>query len=126
MLVDFTGKIAVVTGATGGIGYVCAKTLLESGAKVALVDVNQAVLDKAAGELSSLGTVQGFAVDLSNVDAIAPAVTRVRQALGEIDVLVQCAGLMGGKPGLEVTQADWDKTQNVNARGLVFMMPVVV
>ena len=40
MLVDFTGKIAVVTGATGGIGYVCAKTLLESGAKVALVDVN--------------------------------------------------------------------------------------
>ena len=57
MLVDFTGKIAVVTGATGGIGYVCAKTLLESGAKVALVDVNQAVLDKAAGELSSLGTV---------------------------------------------------------------------
>ena len=82
MLVDFTGKIAVVTGAAGGIGYVCAKTLLESGAKVALVDVNQAVLDKAAGELSSLGTVQGFAVDLSNVDAIAPAVTRVRQALG--------------------------------------------
>lgn len=48
MLVDFTGKIAVVTGAAGGIGYVCAKTLLESGAKVALVDVNQAVLDKAA------------------------------------------------------------------------------
>ena len=45
MLVDFTGKIAVVTGAAGGIGYVCAKTLLESGAKVALVDVNQAVLD---------------------------------------------------------------------------------
>lgn len=126
MLVDFTGKIAVVTGATGGIGYVCAKTLLESGAKVALVDVNQAVLDKAAGELSSLGTVQGFAVDLSNVDAIAPAVTRVRQALGEIDVLVQCAGLMGGKPGLEVTQADWDKTQNVNARGLFFMMQQVV
>ena len=125
MLVDFTGKIAVVTGAAGGIGYVCAKTLLESGAKVALVDVNQAVLDKAAGELSSLGTVQGFAVDLSNVDAIAPAVTRVRQALGEIDVLVQCAGLMGGKPGLEVTQADWDKTQNVNARGLFFMMQQV-
>ena len=126
MLVDFTGKIAVVTGAAGGIGYVCAKTLLESGAKVALVDVNQAVLDIAAGELSSLGTVQGFAVDLSNVDAIAPAVTRVRQALGEIDVLVQCAGLMGGKPGLEVTQADWDKTQNVNARGLFFMMQQVV
>ena len=89
------------------------------------MDVNQAVLDKAAGELSSLGTVQGFAVDLSNVDAIAPAVTRVRQALGEIDVLVQCAGLMGGKPGLEVTQADWDKTQNVNARGLFFMMQQV-
>lgn len=46
--------------------------------------------------------------------------------MGEVDVLVQCAGLMGGKPGLEIQQSDWDKVQNVNARGLFFMMQQVV
>lgn len=126
MLIDFTGKTAIVTGAAGGIGYVCAKTLLESGAKVAILDINQAALDRATDSLSVFGTVKGYALDLSNVDAIAPAVSAVRAELGEIGVLIQCAGLMGGKPGLEVTQADWDQTQNVNARGLFFMMQQVV
>lgn len=123
MIVDFTGKTAIVTGAAGGVGYVCAKVLLESGAKVAVVDLKP---EKAAAELSALGTVKGYALDLSNVDAIALVVEQIRQDLGEVDVLVQCAGLMGGKPGLEIQQSDWDKVQNVNARGLFFMMQQVV
>lgn len=126
MLIDFTGKTAVVTGGAGGIGYTCVKTLLESGAAVAIVDVNQAALDRAAAELSAYGTVKGYALDLSDVSAIAPAVSAIRTELGEISVLVQCAGLMGGRPGLEVTQQDWDRAQNVNARGLFFMMQQVV
>lgn len=126
MQIDFTGKVAAVTGGAGGIGYACVKTLLESGAAVAILDVNQEALDKAAGTLSQFGTVRGYTVNLADVDTIAPAVAKIRQELGEIDVLVQCAGLMGGKPGLEVSQADWDKTQNVNARGLFFMMQQVV
>lgn len=126
MQIDFTGKVAAVTGGAGGIGFACVKTLLESGAAVAILDVNQEALDKAAAALSAFGTVRGYTVNLADVDTIAPAVAKVRQELGEIDVLVQCAGLMGGKPGLEVSQADWDKTQNVNARGLFFMMQQVV
>ncbi len=123
MLIDFTGKTAVVTGGAGGIGLVCAKTLLESGAKVAIVDLNP---DKAVEELSGLGTVKGYALDLSKVDDIAPAVSAIRAELGEIGVLVQCAALMGGKPGLEITLSDWDRALNVNARGLFFMMQQVV
>lgn len=126
MNITFHDQLAVVTGATGGIGYVCAKTLLESGAKVALVDINQEALDRVAGELSEFGTVQGFALNLAEVDSIAPVVTKIREAMGEISVLIQCAGLMGAKPGLEITQADWDKTLNVNSRGLFFMMQQVV
>lgn len=126
MLIDFTGKVAVVTGAAGGIGYVCAQTLLESGAKVAILDINQEALDRSTDALSAFGTVNGYAVNLGDVDSIAPVVSRIRADLGEIDVLVQCAGLMGGKPGLEVTQADWDRALNVNARGLFFMMQQVV
>lgn len=123
MIVDFTGKTAIVTGAAGGVGYACAKVLLESGAKVAAVDLKP---EKAAAELSALGTVKGYALDLSNVDAIVPVVEQIRRELSEVDVLVQCAGLMGGKPGLEIGQSDWDKVQNVNARGLFFMMQQVV
>lgn len=126
MLIDFTGKVATVTGGAGGIGYACVKTLLESGAAVAILDVNQEALDKATETLSPYGTVRGYTVNLADVETIAPAVAKIRGELGEIDVLVQCGGLMGGKPGLEVNQADWDKTQNVNARGLFFMMQQVV
>lgn len=126
MLIEFHGQLALVTGGAGGIGYTCVKTLLESGARVAILDVNQAALDRAAAELSPLGEVRGYAIDLSDADAIAPTVAKVRSEMGEIAVLVQCAGLMGGKPGLEVTQADWDKAMNVNARGLFFMMQQVV
>ena len=126
MLIDFSEKVAVVTGAAGGIGYVCAQTLLESGAKVAILDINQEALNQATAKLSALGTVKGYVVNLGEVDSIAPVVSGIRADLGEIDVLVQCAGLMGGRPGLEVTQADWDRALNVNARGLFFMMQQVV
>lgn len=126
MIIDFTGKVAVVTGGAGGIGYTCVKTLLESGATVAILDLNQDMLDATVSELSSLGKVIGFPIDLADVDSIAPTVGKIRQELGEIDVLVQCAGLMGGMPGLEITQEVWDRSQNVNARGLFFMMQQVV
>ena len=126
MVIDYTGKVAVVTGGAGGIGYSCVKLLLESGAAVAVADVDQTALDRAAATLSQYGMVRTYAVDLSDTDSIAPAVERICGELGEIDVLIQCAGLMGGKPGLEVTQADWDRALNVNARGLFFMMQQVV
>ena len=69
MLIEFHGQLALVTGGAGGIGYTCVKTLLESGARVAILDVNQAALDRAAAELSPLGEVRGYAIDLSDADA---------------------------------------------------------
>lgn len=126
MLIDFTGKVAMVTGATGGIGYVCAKTLLESGAVVAVLGTRENALEQTCQSLSAYGTVRGYTLDQSDVDAIAPVVSQIRADLGEIDVLVQCAGLMGGKPGLEVTQDEWDRSLNINARGLFFVMQQVV
>lgn len=126
MQISFHGQTAAVTGGAGGIGYVCAKTLLESGASVAILDINQDALDKAVASLQAYGTVCGVCVNLAEVDTIEPAVQSIVNTYGKIDVLVQCAGLMGGKPGLEVTQADWDKSLSVNARGLFFMMQQTV
>lgn len=126
MQIEFTDQVAAVTGGAGGIGYTCAKTLLESGATVVILDVNQAALDKAVESLREYGTASGVCVNLADVDSIGPAIKSIVDTYGKIDVLIQCAGLMGGKPGLEVTQADWDAAQNVNARGLFFMMQQVV
>lgn len=126
MQIEFTDQVAAVTGGAGGIGYTCAKTLLESGAAVVILDVNQAALDKAVESLREYGTASGVCVNLADVDSIGPAIKSIVNTYGKIDVLIQCAGLMGGKPGLEVTQADWDAAQNVNARGLFFMMQQVV
>ncbi len=126
MNVEFNGKNAVVTGGAGGIGAACAKTLLESGARVVLIGSNEKKLESAAAELGAFGPVSWVAADLGDVDAIAPAVKKIVDECGGIDVLVQCAAIMGGKPGLEITQEDWDRVQDVNARGLFFMMQQVV
>jgi NAD(P)-dependent dehydrogenase (short-subunit alcohol dehydrogenase family) len=126
MQIQFNGKLAVVTGAAGAIGSCCAKTLLESGARVAIVDVVPDAINKAVDSLKSLGDVRGFKVDLSNPEDIAGAVTKIREEMGEIDVLVQAAGLLRGKPGLEISIDEWDTVLNVNSRGLFFMMQQVV
>ena len=126
MVVDFTGKSAIVTGGTGGIGSVICRTLLESGAKVAIFDVNQDAIDAKAKELSAYGEITGFTVNLGDVSTIAPAVEAARKAIGEIGVLVNCAGVMGGMPGLEFTVEEYDKYININARGLFFMMQEVI
>ena len=126
MLVSFENQVAAVTGGAGGIGYTVAKTLLESGARVVILDVNREALDKAVGSLGEFGAVSGVCINLADVDSIAPAVKAIVDEYGSIDVLIQCAGLMGGKPGLEVTVEDWDRALNVNSRGLFFMMQQVV
>lgn len=123
---SFDGKTAVVTGGAGGIGLVVCRTLLESGAQVAVVDIAQDALDKALEELAPLGTVRGYVLDVSRVESIAPVVEQICKELGPIEILVQAAGLLRGKPGLELTVEDWDQVLNVNARGLFFMMQQVV
>lgn len=126
MLIEFNGKVAVVTGGAGGIGIVCAKTLLESGAKVALIDVVDESLKAAEEELSGYGTVKGYVLDITQVTDIAPMITQIRKDMGEIEVLIQTAGLMRGKSGLDMTEEDWNLMFDINSRGMFFIMQQVV
>lgn len=126
MKIEFNGQVAVVTGGVGGIGMACVRELAASGAQVAVLDRACPKLDALTDTFADVGKVRGFALDLSDPASITAAVGQVRREMGEIRVLVQCAGLMGGKPGLEVTPEDWDRAQNVNARGSFFMMQQVV
>lgn len=126
MDIRFDGKLALVTGGAGGIGSTCARTLLESGARVALVDRPGEALDKRAQELGELGEVQAFGVDLSDVEGIARCVKEVVDAMGPVDVLVQAAGILASAPAAEVTLDNWELVVNVNARATFFMMREVV
>lgn len=122
----FNGKTAVVTGGAGGIGSACAKTLLESGAKVAILDVAEDSIQRVVQELSSYGDIKGYSLDITDVNAIRSAICRVREDMGEIEVLVQTAGLLRGKEGLKLVPEEWDIMMNINAKGMFFMMQQVV
>lgn len=126
MNVDFSGKVAVVTGAGSGIGFTCAKLLAESGATVAMVGRNAAKIQQAAEMLKDSGKVYPYALDISDVASIAGVVEKIRADLGEIRVLIQAAGLMTGGPALELEEAAWDRVLNTNAKGTFFMMQQVV
>jgi len=124
--IRFDNKVVLVTGSARGIGYACAEKLLESGAKVAVVDIIQESLDEAVKTLSQKGTAKGYILDLSKISEMNGVVAKIREELGEIDVLVQAAGVLGCNAGEKITEEEWDNALNVNAKGAFFMMQAVV
>jgi NAD(P)-dependent dehydrogenase (short-subunit alcohol dehydrogenase family) len=118
--IRFDNKVAMVTGAAGDIGLACAKLLVDSGARVALVDCQPDRLAEATRSVQQKGIAQGYQLDVTDTPAIASTVSRIRQELGEVDILVCVAGINIPKLAQEVTEADWDATLSVNIKGLFF------
>jgi NAD(P)-dependent dehydrogenase (short-subunit alcohol dehydrogenase family) len=125
MDIRFDGNTVVVTGGARGIGYACAELMVESGAKVAIVDILGDVAAYSVKKLQSKGIAKSYHLDLSKVCDISAVITQIRNDLGEIDVLVQAAGLLRGGPAVTITEAEWDSVLNVNTKGLFFMMQAV-
>ena len=120
MNITFDNKVAIVTGAAGGIGRVCAELLAEGGAKVALVDYHPERLAEATKNVQKKGIAQGYRLDVADTSAIAPTVSRIRQELGEVDILVCCAGIAAPMLAEEATEAVWDNMLAINTKGLFF------
>lgn len=120
MNIRLDNKVAIVTGATSGIGRACAELLAASGAKVALVGTNIHRLAEATESIQEKGVAKGYQLDVTNIPAIAPTVSRIRQDLGEVDILVCSAGINIPRLAHEVTEADWDAILTVNTKGLFF------
>jgi gluconate 5-dehydrogenase len=114
-LFDLSGRTALITGGSRGLGLQIAEALGELGARVALTARKPKELDEAAAHLKTMG-IEALPVvcDLSDTQAIAPMVTRVVDALGPIDILVNNAGTSWGAPALEHPLEAWHKVIALN------------
>jgi len=109
---DLTGRTALVTGATGGIGGAVAKALHAQGATVSISGTRREVLDKLAGELSErVHVVPCNLGDRAEVEALVPA---AEQAMGQLDILVANAGITRDNLFVQLRDEDWDEVINVN------------
>ncbi|WP_459478939.1 SDR family NAD(P)-dependent oxidoreductase [Clostridium saccharoperbutylacetonicum] len=126
MKIEFNNKLVVVTGGAGGIGMVCAKNFLEAGAKVAIIDISSEAIENTEKELSQIGEIKGYVLDISKVEAIGATVSKIREDMGEIEILIQTAGLLRGGKGLEIDKDAWDLMMNINTRGMFFVMQEVI
>jgi len=111
-----TGKRALVTGASRGIGAACARALAECGAWVACVDLRP-VEDTVDAIENGIGRAAGYRCDVADEASVCDAISRVRHDAGRIDVVVHCAGIMHEKPLLQTSMEEFDKVMAVNLRG---------
>lgn len=115
---DLKGRVAVITGGAQGIGYGVAKRMLESGASVALWDIDAPLLDKALNALSSLGKVTASVVEITDEASIGRGARSAIETHGGIDILVNNAGISGGNGATwELDPAVWRKVIEVNLIG---------
>lgn len=109
---DLSGKTALVTGASGGIGKDIATTLSAAGVKVALSGTREAVLEEVAA--SCLGETAVVPCNLSDSEAVSGLVAAAEAKVGPLDILVSNAGLTRDQLLLRMKEEDWDLVQNVN------------
>lgn len=114
-----SGKVAVITGAAGGIGKVTAERFLKEGAKVVLVDLFEESLAQTKEELSSFGELLTVQADVSKESDVENYVNKAVEHFGKIDIFFNNAGIEGKvAPIMEQNVEDLDKVLSVNVRGV--------
>lgn len=114
MQISLTGKVALVTGSTRGIGRAIAEALAACGATVAIVGRDQAKADAVAAEVG--GGAKGFACDIADPAQVTALVEAVDKALGGVDILVNNAGITKDNLMLRMKDEDWNAVLETNLR----------
>jgi 3-oxoacyl-[acyl-carrier protein] reductase len=115
MKIDLTGRVALVTGSTRGIGRSIADRLVECGARVAIVGRDATKAQEVAAQISP--EARGFACDVADIASVTALVAAVEEAFGSLDILVNNAGLTRDNIMLRLKDEDWDAVINANLRG---------
>lgn len=121
-MTKLTGTVALITGASSGIGYATAKSLAEQGASVAVVARRQDRLKSLVEEIESAGgTVLAVPTDISDRGQAEAAIAATVERFGRLDILVNNAGLMLLGPAADADADEWDQMIAVNQRGLLYV-----
>lgn len=123
---DLTGKTALVTGASRGLGRHFALTLAQAGADVAITSRTLSSLSDTAAEIEKLGRrVLPLALDVRDEASITSAVSQAHEQFGALDILVNNAGCNVRKPALDVSWDEWNLILDTNLRGPFFVAQAV-
>ncbi len=120
-LFDLTGKVAVVTGGTRGIGLMMARGLLQAGARVYVSSRKPEAGDAAVEELSSFGQVRSIPADLSREEECLRLAAAVGEREDELHILVNNAGATWGEPLATFPESAWDKVLDLNLKSPFFL-----
>jgi len=124
---DLSGKVAMVTGATRGLGEVSAVALAKAGADVAICGRSAKDLDRVAEKIRQMGRrAEGFHIDVTDKQRVVQTAQEIQAAFGRIDVLVNNAGVNHRVPVLEYAEEDWDRVINTNLKGYFLVAQAVV
>ena len=120
------GKTAIISGAAGvrGIGFATAKTFAAQGARVAILDLDGAGAAKAAAELGKEHL--GLACNVTDKADCERAVSEVLKAFGRVDILINNAGITQPVKVWDITAQDWDRIQDVNLRGVLYLTQAIM
>src|SRR3954463_2349432 len=122
MHLKLSGSIAIVTGASSGIGAATARLLAQKGAGVAILARRKDRLDQLVAEIEgSGGSALAFQCDIADKTQAERAVQTVVDRFGRLDILINNAGLMLLGPIVGAETAEWERMLDVNVRGLLYM-----
>jgi 2-hydroxycyclohexanecarboxyl-CoA dehydrogenase len=124
---EFNDKVVIVTGGGGGIGGATCRRFAGAGAKVAVLDLNEASARATVDKIGAAGGIaQAFQCDITNRDQVAAAVDGVVNAFGTVDVLINNAGWDVFKLFVKTEPAEWDKLIAINLVGALNMHHAVL
>lgn len=121
------GKVALITGASYGIGFAIAKGMAEAGATIVFNDIKQELVDKGLAAYKEIGiNAHGYVCDVTDEDAVAEFVAKVEEEVGKINILVNNAGIIMRIPMVEMTAAQFRKVIDIDLNGPFIMSKAVI
>lgn len=121
------GKVALVTGASYGIGFAMASALGEAGATVVFNDINQELVDKGLAAYKEAGIeAHGYVANVTDESAINALVRQIKEDVGSIDILVNNAGIIKRIPMVEMTAEEWRQVIDIDLTGPFIVAKAVI
>lgn len=121
------GKVALVTGASYGIGFAIASGYAQAGATIVFNDINQELVNKGIQAYKEIGvTAHGYVCDVTNEEAVNAMVAQIEKEVGVIDILVNNAGIIKRIPMIEMTAAQFRQVIDIDLNGPFIMAKAVI